>query len=111
MPARPWLDLTTEDFRSRDMSRAIAVLPVAAVEGHGPHLPVGVDTFIAGGYLARAVALVPDDLDVSSCRCRRSASRTSTLPFPGTLTLSAETLIEPGRRSARACIARAAASS
>ena len=93
MPARPWLDLTTEDFRSRDMSRAIAVLPVAAVEGHGPHLPVGVDTFIAGGYLARAVALVPDDLDVLVLPVQAVGKSNEHLAFPGTLTLSAETLI------------------
>ena len=64
MPARSWLELTTEDFRGRDMSRAIAVLPVAAVEQHGPHLPVGVDTYVNEGYLARMMELVPDELDV-----------------------------------------------
>lgn len=47
MPARSWLDLTTAEVRARDMSRAIAVLPVAAVEQHGPHLPLGTDTLIA----------------------------------------------------------------
>ena len=38
-----WFSLTTQEFTSC----AIAVLPVAAVEQHGPHLPVGVDTYIA----------------------------------------------------------------
>jgi creatinine amidohydrolase len=93
MPARNWLDLTTEDFRTRDMSRAIAILPVAAVEQHGPHLPVGVDTWINEGYLARARALVPDDLDVLFLPVQAVGKSNEHLAFPGTITLSAETLI------------------
>ena len=93
MPARHWLDLTTEDFRTRDMSRAIAVLPVAAVEQHGPHLPVGVDTWINEGYLARVRALVPDDLDVLFLPVQAVGKSNEHLAFPGTITLSAETLI------------------
>ena len=93
MPARAWLDLTTEDFRTRDMSRAIAVLPVAAVEQHGPHLPVGVDTFIGQGYLDRALPLVPDDLDVLVLPLQTIGKSNEHLAFPGTLTLSAETAI------------------
>ena len=93
MPARSWLDLSTEEFRTRDMSRAIAVLPVAAVEQHGPHLPVGVDTFINEGYLARMTALVPDDLDVLVLPVQAVGKSNEHLSFPGTLTLSAETAI------------------
>jgi creatinine amidohydrolase len=93
MPARYWLDLTTEEFRSRDMSRTIAVLPVAAVEQHGPHLPVGVDTYINEGYLERAIALVPDDLDVLVLPVQAIGKSNEHLAFPGTLTYSAETVI------------------
>jgi creatinine amidohydrolase len=93
MPARHWLDLTTEEFRTRDMSRTIAVLPVAAVEQHGPHLPVGVDTFINEGYLARALPLVPDDLDILVLPVQAVGKSNEHLGFPGTLTLSAETAI------------------
>jgi len=91
--ARYWLDLTTEDFRTRDMSRAIAVLPVAAVEQHGPHLPVGVDTFINEGYLRRALAQVPEDLDVLWLPIQTVGKSDEHLSFPGTLTISAETAI------------------
>src|SRR5213079_98562 len=41
-----WWDLSAEDFRRLDMSRIVAVLPIGAVEQHGPHLPVRVDTAI-----------------------------------------------------------------
>lgn len=93
MPARFWLDLTTEEFRSRDMSRTIAVLPVAAVEQHGPHLPVGVDTYINEGYLARMIDLVPADLDVLVLPVQAIGKSNEHLAFPGTLTLTAETVI------------------
>ncbi len=91
MPARSWLDLTTEEFRTRDMARAIAVLPLAAVEQHGPHLPVGTDTAIAQGYLARALAQVPDDLDVLALPVQAVGKSDEHGGFPGTLTLSAQT--------------------
>ena len=41
-----WTELAWTDFDTLDMERMIAVLPLAAVEQHGPHLPLGVDTFI-----------------------------------------------------------------
>ena len=93
MPARYWLDLTTEDFATRDMSRMIAVLPVAAVEQHGPHLPVGVDTFINEGYLAAMMPLVPAELDVLVLPVQAVGKSNEHLAFPGTLTLSWETVI------------------
>ena len=94
MPARFWLDLTTEEFRARDMRRAIAVLPTAAVEQHGPHLPVGTDTFINEGYLARMMPLVPAELDVLVLPVQTVGKSNEHLAFPGTLTLSAETAIQ-----------------
>ncbi len=97
MPARDWLALTTEDFSTRDMSRAIAILPVAAVEQHGPHLPVGVDTFIARGYLDRVRPLVPDALDVLFLPVQAIGKSNEHLAFRGTLTLSAETAIAAWR--------------
>jgi len=93
MPARSWLDLTWQDFASRDMSRTIAILPVAAVEQHGPHLPVGVDTMIGQGYLDRVMGLVPADLDVLVLPIQTVGKSNEHLRFPGTLTLSAETAI------------------
>ena len=110
MPARLWLDLTTEDFRSRDKGRAIAVLPVAAVEQHGPHLPVGVDAVIAEGYLARVMALVPDGLDVLVLPMQSVGASNEHRDFPGTLTLSPETAIrawtEIGESVRRAGVAK-----
>src|ERR1700746_321353 len=60
--SRWWCDLTTIDFAGLDREQTVAVLPVGAVEQHGPHLPVGVDAAINAGIVARAVALMPDHL-------------------------------------------------
>ncbi len=38
-----WWDHSTADFAARDLSNTVVVFPVAAVEQHGPHLPVQVD--------------------------------------------------------------------
>src|SRR5262252_292764 len=53
LPKREWSEMTWADFTAADTSRWIAVLPLAATEQHGPHLPLGVDSFIADAYLAR----------------------------------------------------------
>ena len=61
-----WAEMSWVEFQDTDMSRVIAVLPVAAVEQHGPHLPVGVDSFIMDGYLRRAIERVPTELPMSA---------------------------------------------
>jgi creatinine amidohydrolase len=49
LPSPFWSELSLRDLRAHDMSRVIAVLPIAAVEQHGPHLPLGVDAMIMEG--------------------------------------------------------------
>ena len=56
-----WTELAWTDFEALDNSRLIAVLPLAAVEQHGPHLPLGVDHFIMEGYLERVIERLPGD--------------------------------------------------
>jgi creatinine amidohydrolase len=82
------------------------VLPLAAVEQHGPHLPLGVDSYIADAYLERARDTVPDDLPVTFLPIQRIGVSTEHLAYPGTLTVSAQTAIaawtELGNSVARA---------
>ncbi|ACA18902.1 Creatininase [Methylobacterium sp. 4-46] len=93
MPARSWQDLTTAEIRDRAMDRAIAVLPVAAVEQHGPHLPLGTDAVIQEGYLARVAPQVPEDLDVLLLPVQAIGKSDEHLSFPGTLTLAGPTAL------------------
>ena len=90
--SRWWWDLTTEEFSGLDWSGLVAILPVAAVEQHGPHLPVRVDAAINAGILERAVALMPDDLPALVLPMLPIGKSNEHLAYPGTLTLSHETL-------------------
>ena len=82
LPTKFWAEMSWRDFAAADMGKVVAVLPVAAIEQHGPHLPVGVDTFINEGYLATAIERIPDDMPVLILPTRRSASPTSTSNIP-----------------------------
>src|SRR5215470_18415025 len=106
LPKRDWTEMTWTDLHGADTSRWIAVLPLAAVEQHGPHLPLGVDSFIAEAYLARVRDLVPADLPVSFLPLQRIGQSDEHVAYPGTLTLSGATVIrawtEIGESVARA---------
>ena len=102
--ARYWRDIPWTEFPKMDPETTIAVLQVAAVEQHGPHLPVGVDDYINEGVMAEARPLMPDSvLILPASHIGKSNEH---LSFPGTLSFSAETLIriwtEMGEGVARA---------
>src|SRR5262245_58726875 len=88
-----WGELTTEDFPGLDPERAIALLPVAAIEQHGPHLPVLTDIAIAEGMVALLRQRLPDDVSVLALPTQAYGKSDEHLLSPGTLTLSAQTLI------------------
>lgn len=93
LPTKFWAEMAWTDFRDAAADRIIAVMPVAAIEQHGPHLPVGVDTFIMEGYLRRAADRVPAELPVLFLPVQAVAKSNEHVEFPGTLTLSADTVI------------------
>lgn len=95
MPFRTpfWADHTTEDFRALDPERVIAVLPVAAVEQHGPHLPVATDTAIADGMVREVVRLLPAASQVLFLPTQQVGKSNEHIRSPGTLTLTWETAV------------------
>jgi creatinine amidohydrolase len=93
MPKRNWTEMTWTDVASDDTGRWIAVLPVAAVEQHGRHLPLGVDSYIAEAYIARVLPLLPNDLPATFLPVQQIGYSDEHAAFPGTLSFSPRTLI------------------
>lgn len=87
---RYWAEYRTTDYAEIDPAKTIAILPTAAIEQHGPHLPVGVDTMINEGILARLVARAPRDLDFRILPVQAVGKSNEHLHAPGTLTLGAD---------------------
>lgn len=88
-----WADLKSPDFARLDLARTIAVLPVAAIEQHGPHLPLSVDTDLANGVIAHCLPHLGGApvLFLPTQTIGRSIEHVA---FAGTLTLGAATLIQ-----------------
>jgi creatinine amidohydrolase len=97
LPSRFWADLTSRHFSqlaaSPAIGSAVAVLPVAAIEQHGPHLPMSVDTTLVNGVVSASLAHLPADLPVLFLPTQQIGKSNEHIRFPGTLTLSAQTLI------------------
>ena len=112
LPSHFWSDLTTRHFAqlaaSQNIAQAVAVLPVAATEQHGPHLPVSVDTTLVNGVVDASLPHLPADLPILFLPTQQIGKSNEHVRFPGTLTLSAQTTInlwmDIGRSVARSGI-------
>jgi creatinine amidohydrolase len=93
LPKRDWTEMSWTDVAAGDTKRWIAVLPVAAVEQHGPHLPLGVDSYIAEAYIARVLPVIPADLPATFLPVQKIGQSDEHRAFPGTLSFSAQTII------------------
>ena len=85
-----WSELTAEQLRQRAAAEAIVVVPVAAIEQHGPHLPVMVDSLLCSAVAERAaerVALRSTQRPVVVAPTVWSGLSEHHMPFGGTITL------------------------
>ena len=110
LPSRFWAELTTRDFAQLQASplaaQAVAVLPVAAIEQHGPHLPLSVDAMLLQGVVDAALPLLPAGLPALFLPPQVVGLSTEHLAYPGTLSLSPATVIALWTEIG-ACVARA----
>ncbi|MCS6890811.1 MAG: creatininase family protein [Rhodovarius sp.] len=109
LPSRYWADLPWPAFRSLPPD-TVALLPLAAIEQHGPHLPVSVDATINEGIVERVLRGLEADFPLLVLPTQKIGCSVEHLRFPGTLTSTPETLIalwtEIGDSVARAGIRR-----
>jgi len=89
-----WQDFTAAEFADIDPTKTIAILPTAAIEQHGPHLPVGVDTFLNRGPLDMLAATVPADLDIRILPIQAVGKSNEHIWQKGTISSTAHTLID-----------------
>jgi creatinine amidohydrolase len=94
LPPRDWTDIHWPDVSGAAPTRWIAVLPLAATEQHGPHLPVGTDVMIAQAYLARVRELLPDNIPATFLPVQPVGISTEHIDYPGTLTLPSEVALQ-----------------
>jgi len=86
-PSRDWTEIRWADAGPMEAARWIAVLPLAATEQHGPHLPLVTDVLIADAYLARVRELLPATVPASFLPVEPVGISTEHIDYPGTQTL------------------------
>jgi creatinine amidohydrolase len=89
-----WQDCTTADFSGLDPEQTVALLPVAAVEQHGPHLPLATDALINDGLVRAALAALPGGPTLLVLPALSVGLSTEHVGFPGTLTIADHTLAD-----------------
>jgi creatinine amidohydrolase len=101
-----WQDLATTDFGRVDVERTLALLPVAAIEQHGPHLPLSTDSLINDGIVRAALERLPADITLLVLPAQSVGSSPEHTSFAGTLSIRDSLLLdvwtELGRSVARA---------
>jgi creatinine amidohydrolase len=86
--SRYWIELSTRQIAALPPA-TIAILPVGAVEQHGPHLPVGTDALINRGILAHALDRMAPDMPVVILPEQTIGNSIEHLSFAGTLSHTA----------------------
>jgi len=101
-----WQDLTTRDFARVDPARTIALLPVAAIEQHGPHLPLATDALINQAVVEQALRRLPAAASVLVLPALNIGDSLEHTAFPGTLSADLDVLLGLWLGVGR-CVARA----
>ena len=93
-PIRYWQTLTTTEAAALVDLDPVVILPLAAIEQHGPHLPLSTDLDIGLGLLREAFRQLPDDLPVWVLPPQTTGASREHLRFTGTLSLEPELVTE-----------------
>ena len=88
-----WKNLVTTDFVTFDPEQTIAMLPVGAIEQHGPHLPLGTDAYITESLVEGLLTRNHNQINLLALPPMLIGHSCEHGDFPGTLSADAETLI------------------
>jgi creatinine amidohydrolase len=91
--ARNFAYLTWKQVDALPRESTLLVLPTAAIEQHGHHLPLATDTLINNLLLGKALALLPNELPVYAMPPVCYGKSNEHIGFPGTLSVSAQTFM------------------
>jgi creatinine amidohydrolase len=93
-PHRYFPYLTWTDIDSMpDKENVVIIQPIGAIEQHGPHLPIAVDAAISLGVLGKAFEKLNTNVPAFALPCLYYGKSNEHWSFPGTITLSAATLL------------------
>lgn len=106
MPGRPWSAMTRDEVRASLAAGAVVVLPTAATEQHGPHLPTGHDSLTVEHIAREAASRATTEVILTPVLCFGSSQHH--LPFGGTLSLSTETYYRVARELVASILASGA---
>jgi creatinine amidohydrolase len=91
--SRNFAYLTWKQVDALPRDKTLLVLPTAAIEQHGPHLPLATDTLINSILLGSALARLPQETSVYALPAVCYGKSNEHIGFPGTLSVSAATFM------------------
>ena len=93
-PIKHWQSLTTTEIERLSKNDPVAILPIAAIEQHGPHLPLSTDLDIGMGLLTNALDYLPHDFPALVLPVQAIGCSLEHTHFQGTLSLEPHLLSE-----------------
>lgn len=93
-PQRYFPYLTWSEIEQMPNKENVVIIqPIGAIEQHGPHLPIAVDSAISLGVLGKALLQLNDDIPAYALPCLYYGKSNEHSGFPGTITLNTQTLL------------------
>ena len=100
-PQRYFPYLTWKEIEQMPNKQDVVIVqPIGAIEQHGPHLPIAVDSAISLGVLGKALSELDEQIPAYALPCLYYGKSNEHSGFPGTITLSATTLLDVIREMA-----------